>query len=134
MDTEEALQVADKAADRNTPAADHPSIVNMVYALEILANGYRVTREKAQAWEASSASMGRRAMDATAARDQAVREAHDLNASWTAPKEHWSDLMYFIRTTLNLDVRALDDVADVCGRSWAVRWWTPACWPVSAMR
>jgi hypothetical protein len=113
MDTEEALQVADKAADRNTPAADHPSIVNMVYALEILADRFRYWQEKAKAWEASSGRMARRAMDATAARDQAVREGRELNAELDRTQGEWADLMEFIRAALNLDVRALDDVADV---------------------
>jgi hypothetical protein len=119
VNTEEALQVADKAADRNTPAADHPSIVNMVYALEILANGLRHWQEKAKAWETSSGRMARRAMDATAARDRAVREGRELNAELDRTQGEWSGLMEFIRTALGLspqslgvDERALCDKTD----------------------
>lgn len=53
MGIEEALRVADTAADRNTPAAEHPSLMNMIDALEVLANDYRIFREKAAGWEKS---------------------------------------------------------------------------------
>lgn len=119
MNTEEALQVADKAADRNTPAADHPSIVNMVYALEILANGLRHWQEKAEAWEASSNRMARRALDATATRDRAVKALESANEELDRTQGEWSGLMEFIRTALGLspqslgvDERALCDKTD----------------------
>jgi hypothetical protein len=98
MDTEEALQVADKAADRNTPAADHPSIVNMVYALEILANGYRAMQEKAQAWEQSYRSQ-------TYAHDQRARKLRDVRDI----VQRLNELVEFMRTALGLDAHALDD-------------------------
>lgn len=108
MDIAEALQVADKAADRNTPAQEHPSLVHMIYALEILANGHRTYREKAVAWEGTAERLG--------------RELEDANRELDRTQGAWSDLMEFIRAALNLDVRALDDPAEVrkiLGRAFA---------------
>lgn len=114
MNIEEALQVADKVADRESSWAEHPSMVNMIYALEILAADYRTAQGKAQEWEASSNRMTRRAMDATTTRDQAVREGRELNTELRRAQGQWSNLTEFIRTALNLDAGvALDDVGDV---------------------
>lgn len=99
MNEDEALAIADRATG---PAAlDSPplTLMSMLRALEILADGHRCYKEKAEAWRASSERMAQRATDA--------------NEELDRTQEHWSDLMYFIRTTLNLDVRALDDVAEV---------------------
>jgi hypothetical protein len=124
MDTEEALQVADKAADRSTPAADTPSLVNMIYALEILADGYRVANQKARAWELSSthahdqlALKLRQSKDDRQRLDQRLEQINSEIESLNDELDHtqgcWSDLMEFIRTALGLDERALDDTVDV---------------------
>lgn len=100
MNIEEALQVADKSTDRNTPARDHPSLVKMIYALEILADGHRTYREKATAWEETAGRLG--------------REVRAANKELDRTQGHWSDLMTFIRAGLGItDDRALDTPAEV---------------------
>lgn len=119
MDADGALTVADKATDRTLPAAEHPALQDMIYALEILADGHRRGWEQAKAWEASASRMQQRAMDATVLRDRAVRDLESANAELDRTQGHWSDLMEFIRTALGLspqslgvDKRALRDKTD----------------------
>jgi len=98
VNTEEALRVADKVADRELSWADHPSMVNMIYALEILANDYRTMQEKAQAWERSY-------RDRTYAHDQRARKLRDARDT----VQRLNELVEFMRTALGLDAHALDD-------------------------
>ena len=89
MDTNEALAVADKAADRNTPYSEAPSIMNMIYALEILADGYR---------QYVSISTRRN------------NEIRDMNEELDRTQTHWSDLMESVRSALGQPNTKFEDI------------------------
>src|SRR3954465_9014081 len=73
-------------------------MVNMIYALEILANDYRTMQEKAQAWERSY-------RDRTYAHDQRAQKLRDARDT----VHRLNELVEFMRTALGLDAHALDD-------------------------
>lgn len=89
MDTNEALAVADKAADRNTPYNEAPSIMNMIYALEILADGYR------------------QYVSISARRNNEIR---DMNEELDRTQTHWSDLMESVRSALGQPNTKFEDI------------------------
>jgi len=115
MDLNEALDVADKVADRELSWAEHPSMINMIYAVEILGREFRTARDQVDTWkERAEANL----TDA----DYMQGKLDDANAELDRTQGAWSDLMEFIRSALNLDVRALDDPAEVrkiLGRAFA---------------
>lgn len=108
MDLRDALSIADKVSDKELSWAEHPSMINMIYALEVLAADYRTMDRKAEEWQT---------------RAEAMREtAESANDELDRTQGAWSDLMEFIRSALNLDVRALDDAGEVrtiLGRAFA---------------
>jgi len=124
MDLNGALDIADRVSDRNLSWAEHPSLINMIYAVEVLADAFRDMERKREEWQTRAENM----RDEAEAWKEQAQGADDLNAELDRTQGAWSDLMEFIRSALNLDVRALDDPAEVrkiLGRAFAdARLWS----------
>lgn len=80
-------------------------MISMIYALEILASGYRTMRDKAEAWKKQTEGTN--------------DECDRLNEELDRTQDEWRDLMEFIRTalglppqSLGLDERAMSDKTD----------------------
>lgn len=111
MDLDGALDVADKVADRELSWAEHPSMINMIYALQILAADYRTMRDKAQAWEKSYQAR-------VLVCDHQAQKLRDVKDAL----QSLNGLVEFMRSALNLDAHALDDpdrARKILGRAFA---------------
>lgn len=97
MDIEEALQIADRTTNRNLSWAEHPPLMHVVYALEIVAAEYRHSAKQATEWK-----------------DKAYRE----NAAGEESRAAMADWLDFVSGTLGVDVE-VEDIRAIVGEALA---------------
>ena len=98
VDLNEALDIADKVSDRNLSWAEHPSMINMIYAMEILARECHALDNKMEEWQTRAENM----------RD----DFETANGKLDRVQSQLTGLKEFIRSALNLDAHALDDLGE----------------------